>query len=41
MESRDKDNKQILFKLRVVHIILGSTMYLAAKIDIILGFVKN
>ncbi|CAD8078937.1 unnamed protein product [Paramecium sonneborni] len=41
LEATEKQNRQILFTIRIIHVILGTIMYLAAKVDIILGFVKN
>ncbi|CAD8175047.1 unnamed protein product [Paramecium pentaurelia] len=41
LESNDTVNRQSVYKIRKVHVILGTLMFLAAKIDIILGFIKH
>ncbi|CAK71902.1 unnamed protein product (macronuclear) [Paramecium tetraurelia] len=41
LESTGKENRQALFTIRMIHIVLGTVMYLAAKVVIILGFIKN
>jgi len=41
LEQKEKKNNEILYKIKIAHMILGTAMFLLAKVNINIGFKVN